>query len=230
MKKCLVLMGILWATAISTYAQRNVPFFQLGIKGGTNLSQLKTGDFLANGQYNGQTLRENLEQSWATRAGFVGGIYMRFGRRIFIQPEVLYSGKGGSYTVQVLDDQGNPVGSPQQVKVKTENIDVPVLLGLRLGPLRLNAGPVASFVINTNESIKEAITKYTNEDWHDTFNQATWGYQLGGGVDIGKFNIDVRYENSVSNLRFVHIDTPNGENPFRQKTKNWQVTLGMRLF
>lgn len=230
MKKCLFLTGMLLTTAVSTYAQRTVPFFQLGIKGGTNLSQLKTGDFLANGQYNGQTLRENLEQSWATRAGFVGGIYMRFGRRIFIQPEVLYSGKGGSYTVQVLDDKGNPVGSPQQVKVKTENIDVPLLLGLRLGPIRLNAGPVASFVINTNETIKDAITKYTNEDWKDTFNQATWGYQVGGGVDIGKFNLDVRYENSVSNLRFVHIDTPNGDNPFRQKTQNWQVTLGMRLF
>lgn len=155
---------------------------------------------------------------------------MRFGRTLYIQPEVLYTGKGGSYLVQPIDANGQAVGSPTQVKVKTENIDVPVLLGLKIGPLRVNAGPVASFLIGSNESIKEAITKYTQGSVSDTFNQAAWGYQLGGGLDIGNFSLDVRYEDSLSNVRFVNISTPNGSDPFKQKSKNWQVTLGMKVF
>ncbi|PMD98290.1 hypothetical protein BWI97_06295 [Siphonobacter sp. BAB-5405] len=230
MKKYLLLCSFLCLSAASTFAQRDKPWFQLGIKAGTNLSQLKTGNFVANGSYSGSTLRENLKQSLDTRTGFVGGIYMRFGRTLYIQPEVLYTGKGGSYLVQPIDANGQAVGSPTQVKVKTENIDVPVLLGLKFGPLRVNAGPVASFLIGSNESIKEAITKYTQGSVSDTFNQAAWGYQLGGGLDIGNFSLDVRYEDSLSNVRFVNISTPNGSDPFKQKSKNWQVTLGMKVF
>ncbi|MDQ1088303.1 porin family protein [Siphonobacter sp. SORGH_AS_1065] len=230
MKKYFLLCCFLVLSSASTFAQNDRPWFQLGIKAGANLSQLKTGNFIANGRYQGSTLRENLKESLNTRTGFVGGVWMRFGRTLYIQPEALYSGKGGSYMVQVIDANGNPTGTPMEVKVKTENIDVPLLVGLRLGPLRVNAGPVASFMIGSNESIKDAITKYTSGSINDTFKQAAWGYQLGGGVDIGNFSLDVRYEDSISNVRFVNIETPNGSDPFKQKSKNWQVTLGIKVF
>lgn len=230
MKKIFLLCCLLTLSAVSTFAQKDKPWFQLGLRAGTNLSQLKTGNFVTDGQYQGSVLRENLKQSLNTRTGFVGGLWMRFGRTIYLQPEVLYSGKGGSYTVQVIDANGNPTGTPLEVKVKTENIDVPLLLGLRVGPLRVNAGPVASFMIGSNESIKDAITKYTRGSINDTFNQAAWGYQLGGGIDIGNFSLDVRYEDSISNVRFVNIETPTGSDPFKQKSKNWQVTLGLKVF
>ncbi|MFT4032988.1 MAG: outer membrane beta-barrel protein [Siphonobacter sp.] len=229
MKKYFILICLFYLTSAVTYAQKT-SWFHFGIKAGTNLSQLKTGSFIANGQYNGQTLNENLKQSWDTHTGFVGGAYLRFGRTIFLQPEVLYSGKGGSYLVQVIDSNGDPIGDPQTVKVKTETIDVPLLLGLKLGPIRINAGPVASFLIGSDESIKDAIEKYTNDSAQSTFNQAVWGYQVGGGLDIGRLSVDVRYEDNLSNLRFINLETSTGSNPFTQKTKNWQVTLGLRLF
>lgn len=228
MKKNLLLL-VLLLVSTATFAQKR-SFFQLGLKGGANLSQLRTGSFFANGQYNGQTLGQNLEQSWNSRTGFVGGVWMRLGRTLYIQPELLYSGKGGAYTVQVLDASGKPMGSPQEVKVKMQTLDVPLLLGLKLGPLRVNAGPVASLMMGADETLKDALTKYTNSNVNDTFNKAAWGYQIGGGLDFGQMSLDVRYEDGLSNLRVGNFQ-PNVtvSNPFQQKTRNYQVTLGFRL-
>ena len=43
-------------------------------------------------------------------------------------------------------------------------------------------------------------------------------------------SLDVRYEDGLSNLRVGNFQ-PNvtTSNPFQQKTRNWQVTLGFRL-
>ena len=161
MKKHLLFIALSLLVSTAAFAQKQ-SFFKVGLKAGANLSQLRTGDFLANGQYNGQTLSQNLEQSWNSRTGFVGGLWVRVGRTLYLQPELLYSGKGGAYKVQVLGPDGQPVGSPQEVKVKMQTIDVPVLLGLKLGPLRVNAGPVASLLMGADESLRDAITKYTN--------------------------------------------------------------------
>lgn len=68
-------------------------------------------------------------------------------------------------------------------------LDVPILAGVKLGPLRLNAGPVMSFTISeTNEAFKKGIK------------DATWGYQAGIGLDIKKISIDIRYEGAFSKL------------------------------
>jgi len=52
------------------------------------------------------------------------------------------------------------------------------MLGAKLGPVRLNAGPAARLLIN---SPKDLIT---DPDFKAMYNDLTFGYQAGIGVDI----------------------------------------------
>lgn len=211
--------------------------FAFGIKGGVNLSRLTMGDVFStrydpNGNpylgYDGKQVKDNLKQSFNTRTGFVGGVYARFGKVIFIQPEVLVSTKGGSFEI-IKNDQEIPV--KQMINVKYSNIDVPLLIGLKGGPFRILAGPVTSFRIGDNQRLRDAFQQYTS-NLNDAMAQATFGYQLGAGLDIGSFSLDMRKEGSFTNVASFQVNgTPvSGDAKLKQKITSWQVTLGIKLF
>ncbi len=231
MKKALFLFSIIMFSLSTLNAQKS-DFFCMGIKGGVNLSQLKTGDFLAvrfdgSGKainYNGQTLKDNLNQSLDTRTGYVGGIYARFGRKIFIQPEVIFSAKGGSLNIL----QGGANSTSQIVDVEYTSFDVPLMIGLKLGPLHLNGGPVASFNVSSNQKLNDALKNYTANGLDNAFKKAAYGYQVGGGLDIFRLSLDVRYEGSLSEVSLAPLKDSNLS--FSQKSQLWQVTLGYRIF
>jgi hypothetical protein len=211
--------------------------FAFGIKGGINLSRLTMGDVFTtrydnNGNpylgYNGQEVKDNLKQSFDTRTGFVGGIYARIGKTIFVQPEVLVSTKGGAFEL-IKNDQESPV--TQTVNVKYSNIDVPLLIGLKGGPIRILAGPVTSFRIGDNQRLRDAFQHYTS-NFNDAMAQATFGYQLGAGLDIGSISLDVRKEGTFTSLASFEVDgvKASGNATLKQKLTSWQVTLGIKLF
>jgi hypothetical protein len=220
-----------------TSAQAQKKGFAFGIKGGVNLSRLTMGDVFTtryddNGNpylgYDGKEVRDNLKESFNTRTGAVGGIYARFGKVIFIQPEVLVSTKGGSFDI-IQNDRETPV--TKTVNIKYSNIDVPLLIGLKGGPVRLLAGPVTSFRIGDNQRLRDAFKYYTS-DLNGAFSEATFGYQLGAGLDIGSISLDVRKEGSFTNLASFELDgkPANGSATVKQKITSWQVTLGIKLF
>lgn len=230
---CLCLLCVVGITS----AQAQKKGFAFGIKGGVNLSRLTMGDVFttrydASGNpylgYDGKEVRDNLKQSFNTRTGAVGGIYARFGRTLFIQPEVLVSTKGGSFDI-IQKDQETPV--TKTVNIKYSNIDVPLLIGLKGGPIRILAGPVTSFRIGDNQRLRDAFQQYTS-NLNDAFAQATFGYQLGAGLDIGSISLDIRKEGSFTNLASFQIDGKpvDGNATVKQKVTSWQVTLGIKLF
>jgi hypothetical protein len=227
---CLLSLGAITAA----HAQKG---FAFGIKGGVNLSRLTMGNVFTtryddNGNpylgYDGKQVRDNLKQSFDTKTGFVGGIYARFGKVLFIQPEVLVSTKGGSFEI-IKNDQAVPV--TQTVNVKYSNIDVPLLVGLKAGPIRILGGPVTSFRIGDNQKLRDAFKQYTS-NFNDAMAQATFGYQFGAGLDIGGVSLDVRKEGAFTNLASFQVNgTPvDGKSQVKQKLTSWQVTLGIKLF
>lgn len=221
-----------------TSAQAQKKGFAFGIKGGVNLSRLTMGDVFTtryddNGNpylgYDGKEVKDNLKQSFDTRTGAVGGIYMRFGKTLFIQPEVLVSTKGGSFQI-IEKDQEQPV--TKTINIKYSNIDVPLLIGLKAGPIRVLAGPVTSFRIGDNQRLRDAFKQYTS-DLNNAMSEATFGYQLGAGIDIGSISLDVRKEGAFTNIASFEVDgqplaSANGK--LKQKISSWQVTLGLKLF
>ncbi|WP_229254172.1 porin family protein [Dyadobacter sp. NIV53] len=211
--------------------------FAFGIKGGVNLSRLTMGDVFTtryddNGNpylgYDGKAVRDNIKQSFNTRTGAVGGIYARFGRTLFIQPEVLVSTKGGSFDI-IQTDRETPV--TKTINIKYSNIDVPLLIGLKGGPIRILAGPVASFRIGDNQNLRDAFRQYSS-DLNNALSQATFGYQLGAGLDLGNFSLDVRKEGSFTNLASFELNSQpiDASASVKQKVTSWQVTLGIKLF
>lgn len=224
MKKSLFISTLILLPAL-TFAQGG---FQIGIKGGVNLSKLSFGNFVTTGTngngsptvgVDGQTFRNNLSDSFDSKTGTSFGIYMRFGKNLFIQPELLYSTRAGQFSV-IRN------GQTEISTLKTTSFDVPLLLGIKGGPIRVVAGPVVSFRVNDNQKLGEAIRQYTNGSLNDAWSQAYYGYQVGGGLDIGSFGLDVRYEGNLSDI--AQINDSSGK--FSQRMKSWQLTLAYRLF
>ncbi|UFH53559.1 porin family protein [Spirosoma sp. KNUC1025] len=223
MKKILLFVT-LTALPMLTFAQGG---FQFGIKGGVNLSKLTFGNFVKTGtnpngsptvDVDGQTFRNSLSESYDSRTGTSFGVYARFGRNLFIQPEILYSTRAGS-----LDIIRN--GQKESTTVKTTSFDVPLLLGIKGGPIRVMAGPVVSFSVDNNQGLGNALNQYTSGTLNDAWSKAYYGYQLGGGLDIGSFGLDVRYQGNISEIAQISDNT----GKFSQGMKTWQVTLAFKI-
>lgn len=177
------LFAIVMAVLIALPAFSQIKF---GIKAGvstTNLSMatLKTIS-TGNKSYTVDALT-------TAKYGFHGGVFMRLTLLgIYLQPELLFSSRTNEYTVTDLS-----APTLALTKKQTFNkLDIPVMLGLKLGPIRLNAGPSGSLLIN---SPKDLIT---DNNLKSNYSRMTFGYQAGVGLDILKtLTIDLRYEGSL---------------------------------
>ena len=201
MKKIAVLsLFITICFASATFAQKG---FQLGIKGGVTFNQVTT---------NGGSLGKNITQSYDTKTGFVGGVWGRFGNKVFIQPELLIAQKGGTIDIQNVG----------KVKFSYSNLDVPVLVGLRvLKIFRVSAGPVASFKLSEDQKLKDALGGLTSSN--EAIKNANFGYHLGVGVKILGFNLDLRKVGSLSEVSALNMS----DNQFRDT--GWQFTVGFKI-
>ena len=194
-------------------------FFRIGIKGGVNLARLETDGLVT---LNGAVIKNQLQASLDTKQSYVGGIYARLGRQIFIEPEVLVSTKGGSIYVP---------GLSQTKQFTFTNIDVPILLGFRWKIFHVMAGPVASYTLKTDTELNDLInlvtTKYTGTT-AEIAAKTSFSYQVGGGIDLLGFTLDVRYEGNLSQLTNT-LPIPAGIT-FSPKLNLYQVTLGYKIF
>ena len=223
MKKILLFASLILLPAL-TFAQG----FQIGVKGGVNLSKLSFGNFITTGtnangsptaSVDGQTFRNNLSDSFDSKMGTSFGIYMRFGKNLFIQPELLYSTRSAQFGV-IRN------GQTETATITTTSFDVPLFAGIKGGPIRIVAGPVASFRIDDNQSLGNALQQYTQGSLNDAWAQAYYGYQVGGGLDIGSLGLDVRYQGNISDIAQIE----NNAGKFSQGMKSWQVTLAYKIF
>ncbi len=133
-----------------------------------------------------------------TRVGFHAGLMGRITfNKFMIQPELYVSGSNNEYKLEkvfngtVLDD-----GTPKNPSESIVKLNVPILFGYKIaGPLRINAGPVATLILSDDNGLLEAIGNAAEGEP----NNFTFGLQAGLGVDISKLTIDLRYETSLSN-------------------------------
>lgn len=151
--------------------------------------------------------------------GFQGGIFMRVpvGERLFLQPEVTFNTSTASFTFK---DDGQ--GIDQAFKERYNNLDVPLLLGLDLGFLKVQGGPVGHFYFNEGKDV------FTSEGWTSAVDDFNLGYALGGALDIGKITLDVRYAGNFSKFGQT-FEVAGTELAVDQAAKRWVFTLGYRL-
>jgi hypothetical protein len=173
MKK-IILSALLLSFSIAGFSQV-LPSFQFGIKGGANLSKLST---------------ENTFSS-DNRAGYYAGLWARIGAAgIHLQPELYISGKNTTLKTSGGD----------KADVKFTSVDVPVLVGTKIGAagvgIRLNTGPVVSFIVDDKQTVKTAVGNVFNGN----FKGQSFAWQFGAGLDISKLGLDLRYEAGLSKI------------------------------
>lgn len=149
----------------------------------------------------------------SAEVGYQFGVFLRAKLLgLYIQPELLFTN-----SKSVLD-----VANVGSVDFDFNKIDVPVMVGYKLGPLRLQAGPSFSFLTSAESTDAGGIVA----DVKDNYNSATVGYQAGLGIDILKFVIDVKYEGSLSAFADA---LPAGINS-DQRQNQIVVAVGFKLF
>lgn len=119
--------------------------------------------------------------------GFQAGVFLRIGlKSLYIQPEVVLATNSYEYNVTT-------VTGTDLMKQKFNRLEIPVLLGIKLGPLHINVGPSADIQIGSPSALID------DPDFGDLYRSATFGYQAGLGVDLfNRLVIDARYNGSLS--------------------------------
>ncbi len=177
MKKVIFVLALAATFATTVQAQ-----FKAGIKGGVTTYNMKLGDFLVT---NGDAAEDFGLAVKDAKFGYQFGLWARIGRGLHLQPEILFSTNKVAY--EINNGNGTFIGEETYA-----NIDVPIMAGIKLGPLRAQAGPVARIFLGSDDKLANVI-----EDFESDHDRLKIGYQAGVGLDLWRVQLDLRYEGSL---------------------------------
>lgn len=181
MKKIIVFLAIWVSVSTQIHAQLRV-----GLKFGASSNNLLTTPLNIPGQSDFSDFKLSLKQAnYGVHAGIFTQVKIA---GIFIQPEVMFNSNSADYKISDV------TADPLEI-IKRESyqyVDVPILVGVKLGPLQLGLGPVGHFFLNSTSELFD-IQGYTQK-----FKECTYGYQANAALVIGKLYIDIRHEGNFS--------------------------------
>ncbi len=162
------------------------------------------------------------------QSNFLLGAFVRLGKKVYLQPEVNYYTQGSVFKTPSIGGL-----SPLEQEIKLKSLQVPLNVGWRMINLeivniRLFGGAVANFVLDkqvntTSGNAEEYETALVPED----FNDVNWQFDVGVGVDVLMFAVDVKYVGGLSN---VLKDVNFSGNTVSSKSNLFVVTLGWKIF
>lgn len=160
--------------------------FEWGMKAGISSYQL--GEKSVTEWFDGESFNQQI-----TRAeyGHHFGLYSRVKLgMIYIEPTVLFQSSYFHHTLENYSESGivNLVKNDRY-----NHVTVPLMVGMKAGFFRIQAGPVGNFLIHKTSDLWDA------DHYREHYKNFTYGYQLGAGIDIWRFRFDVQYENSLKN-------------------------------
>lgn len=194
-----LIVATLLIIGTSTFAQSSY-----GIKGGLNYGA--TGEYESYSQVIGDASTiENGKEKTGYHLGIFGKLEMV---GIFIQPEIVYTKLKTEYNT---------------FDYNLSKIDAPVLLGINLlGPLHIKGGPSFQYVLK-NELENSTLTISNVE------NDITMGYQVGGGLNLGRLGLDLRYEGAFKENNAFGDMTADGNFRLDSRPSQWILSLSYAL-
>ncbi len=203
MKKSISLTTAFFLLVFAAQAQ-----VRFGIRSGLSSSQLSSETI----QSNGLSLAIK-DASYGFHFGVFGRL--KFNERWYLQPEAVLNSTS-------VDFEVTDFGDGFQDKVLTEkyrHLDLPLMVGYKLGPLRLEAGPTGHVYVASKSEL-EQIGSYDRR-----FNDFTLGYQAGVGLDLWKLTLDLRHEGNFD--RFGdHMSIGGQQVNFSQRPTRWVMSVG----
>ena len=214
MKKLSVILFIV-LFSVPAFSQ----FINFGFKAGAESNTVPAYN-ISSGEFNIEAMKN---ASW----GFHGGIFTRINiQTLYIQPEVVFTSNSFDYEVVNFPPPYSSSRPPSSYSViksqKFNRLSIPVLVGMKFGPLRINAGPAADIQIGTPKALID------DPKFKDMYKEAVWGFQAGIGVDILKaFTFDVRYAGSLGEKYGKSITIGNQDYKLNQGQKSFLVSIGI---
>lgn len=187
--------------------------FKFGIKAGYNASKLST----------------NLDSiKTSINSGLHVGLFARIGKKLHLQPEIYYTLSGLVFENESALSSGN-----WKQKVTMHSLDIPVLVGFKIVGTdkfnwRINAGPVASFVLGSklkDLNANEQIVKLKEPD----LSAVNWSVQVGTGIDIWMVTLDVRYQIGLNKVIKEFVDANTAVYPVNSSKNIFVVSAGFKL-
>lgn len=209
--KRFIISAIVYLCLIST----NFGQFELGVKAGISSFDLASdGIIFKDGNSDYKLNFSNAEY------GVHFGVYSRISfLGLYIEPAVLFNSNTVNFDLEELSENG-PLNT---LKSETyRNVDIPLLVGTKLGFLRLQAGPVAHFYLDSTSDL------FSFNGYKHNFKSATYGGQIGLGVDVWRFRLDMLYETNLSKFG-EHIEIDGELFAFDDGADRVMVTLGVRF-
>lgn len=154
--------------------------FSFGPKAGFTTTKLTT---------NKQEIKE------AFTANPHGGLFVRLGNKSFLQPEVIFTTKGGLFN-------RNDYLHAREIELST--VEIPLLVGSKIlntkaANIRMMAGPSISFILDKEITMRNGFEPIDVNKLQD----AIWGLQAGIGIDFLMLTLDIRYEWGLNNLSSI---------------------------
>ncbi|WP_439127786.1 porin family protein [Polaribacter sp.] len=197
MKKVILLICLAFAFSQTSSAQ-----VSFGLKGGIN--------------YNSNSIKETGQDVFdgaENKAGYHAGIWLR-GKipilGLYIRPELVYTNLQNDITY-------NGGASAKTTTFSFQKIDIPVLLGKKIfGVGNIFVGPSFQYVLDSDFSISD-IPDVEGDGF-------TVGLQFGGGIELGRLGIDVRWERGFNDIESSFL---NGATKVEFDTRVNQIIFGL---
>jgi hypothetical protein len=208
MKKILIRLFVLFLSAEVSFGQ-----FAFGLKLGYNASKLSS---------HVDSIKASIN------SGFHAGAFVRFGKRVYLQPEAYYTFSGGTFEKTV-----SKTADLWKQKVTIGTLDIPVLIGFKIInskalALRIMVGPEVSFLVNS----KVKNVSLTGPVKSSDINNVNWYGQAGAGIDFLFLTLDLRYQfglNTVINSVTKTVGTAQTTYPVNSKNNLFLVSLGFKI-
>ncbi len=179
------------------YAQNNDSRSGFGIKAGLNYNA--NGDYFDAINANSQNPDRNI--------GFHIGAFGKFGKQIYLRPEIVYTSTKSDYRNDAFD---------------MKKLDAPILVGIKvLGPISVFGGPSFQYILDSD---------FDNINIRNVENDFSVGLNFGIGLNLNKIGIDLRYERGFSKNEATFLQNNNiTSNLDRLDTRPDQLILSLSL-
>lgn len=192
MKKTLCIMAVALLVAGGHVFGQS---FQLGIKGGGNLTTFMGS---SNGSYN----------TYSMQAGWNAGVFTNFwlGNHFAIAPEVLYTTAGAKIKTTTSDNNQNVYVNNN---LHLAYLSIPVMAKVRFtGGFYLETGPEINFNVSNSSWENQSVKNLTNSS------EFAWGLGLGYqspiGLGIGaRYNVGLTRVDNVSQAQWNDVNLRN---------------------
>lgn len=180
---------ILIFTFSLAFASTSSSQVNIGIRAGLATTQLDASEIIVRDSDEVDQLVLRLKEiNYGIHIGLMFRVQIN---NFYIQPEFLYNSHSVEYEMEDL--LGPDFADLVLTTERFQNLDIPLMFGLKFGFFRINAGPVGHIQLSSASDLLDFSDAYRQR-----FKDMTLGYQAGLGFDIWNIHLDFRYEGNFS--------------------------------